>query len=53
LAEDRVFARTEIIELMMIRQRCRWGEEPQAIAEGLDFVTNDEPIGGYPVRMIW
>ena len=25
----------------------------QAIAEGLDFVTNDEPIRGYPVRTIW
>lgn len=25
----------------------------QAIAEGLDFVTNDEPIGAYPVRTIW
>jgi PIN domain nuclease of toxin-antitoxin system len=25
----------------------------QAIAEGVDFVTNDEPISGYPVRTIW
>lgn len=25
----------------------------QAVAEGLDFVTNDEPISGYPVRTIW
>jgi PIN domain nuclease of toxin-antitoxin system len=25
----------------------------QAIAEGLDFVTNNEPISGYPVRTIW
>ena len=25
----------------------------QAIAEGLDLVTNDEPIGRYPVRTIW
>jgi PIN domain nuclease of toxin-antitoxin system len=25
----------------------------QAIAEGLDLVTNDEPISGYPVRTIW
>lgn len=25
----------------------------QAIAEGLDFVTNDEPIRAYPVRTIW
>jgi PIN domain nuclease of toxin-antitoxin system len=25
----------------------------QAIAEGLDFVTNDEPIGKYSVRTIW
>ena len=25
----------------------------QAVAEGLDFVTNDEPIGEYPVRTIW
>jgi PIN domain nuclease of toxin-antitoxin system len=25
----------------------------QAIAEGLDIVTNDEPIRGYPVRTIW
>jgi PIN domain nuclease of toxin-antitoxin system len=25
----------------------------QAIAEGLDLVTNDEPIRGYPVRTIW
>ena len=24
-----------------------------AVAEGLDFVTNDEPIGAYPVRTIW
>jgi hypothetical protein len=27
--------------------------DAQAIAEGLDFVTNDEPIHGYPVRTIW
>lgn len=25
----------------------------QAVAEGLDFVTNDEPIGAYTVRTIW
>jgi PIN domain nuclease of toxin-antitoxin system len=25
----------------------------QAVAEGLEFITNDEPIGGYPVRTIW
>ena len=25
----------------------------QAIAEGLDFVTNDEHISSYPVRTIW
>lgn len=25
----------------------------QAIAEGLDFVTNDEHIRAYPVRTIW
>src|SRR5262249_14769640 len=25
----------------------------QAIAEGLDLVTNDEPLRGYPVRTIW
>ncbi len=25
----------------------------QAVAEGLDFVTNDDPIGAYPVRTIW
>lgn len=25
----------------------------QAIAEGLDLVTNDEPIRGYPTRTIW
>lgn len=25
----------------------------QAIAEGLDFVTNDEPNREYPVRAIW
>ena len=25
----------------------------QAVAEGLDVVTNDEPIGDYPVRTIW
>jgi PIN domain nuclease of toxin-antitoxin system len=25
----------------------------QAIAEGLDFVTNDGPIGHYPVRTLW
>jgi PIN domain nuclease of toxin-antitoxin system len=25
----------------------------QAIAEGLDLVTNDEPISDYPVRTIW
>ena len=25
----------------------------QAVAEGLDFVTNDEPIRAYPVRTIW
>ena len=25
----------------------------QAVAEGLDFVTNDEPIGDYSVRTIW
>ena len=25
----------------------------QAVAEGVDFVTNDEPISGYPVRTIW
>ena len=25
----------------------------QAVAEGLDFVTNDEPIGAYPVRTVW
>ncbi|HEX9367155.1 MAG TPA: type II toxin-antitoxin system VapC family toxin [Vicinamibacterales bacterium] len=25
----------------------------QAVAEGLDFVTNDEPISAYPVRTIW
>lgn len=25
----------------------------QAVAEGLDFVTNNEPIGEYPVRTVW
>ena len=25
----------------------------QAIAEGLELVTNDEPIRGYPVRTTW
>lgn len=25
----------------------------QAVAEGLDFVTNDEHISAYPVRTIW
>jgi PIN domain nuclease of toxin-antitoxin system len=25
----------------------------QAVAEGLDFVTNDEQISTYPVRTIW
>jgi PIN domain nuclease of toxin-antitoxin system len=25
----------------------------QAAAEGLDFVTNDDPIGAYPIRTIW
>jgi PIN domain nuclease of toxin-antitoxin system len=25
----------------------------QAIAEGLDFITNDDPISGSPVRTIW
>ena len=25
----------------------------QAIAEGLDFITNDEPIRGYAVRTVW
>ena len=25
----------------------------QALAEGLDFVTNDEPIRQYTVRTIW
>jgi PIN domain nuclease of toxin-antitoxin system len=25
----------------------------QAIAEGLDFVTNDEPVRAYPVRTVW
>ena len=25
----------------------------QAVAEGLDFVTNDDPIASYPVRTIW
>jgi PIN domain nuclease of toxin-antitoxin system len=25
----------------------------QALAEGLDFVTSDAPIGSYPVRAIW
>jgi PIN domain nuclease of toxin-antitoxin system len=25
----------------------------QAAAEGLDFVTNDVPIGAYPIRTIW
>ena len=25
----------------------------QAIAEGVDFVTNDDPISGYPVRTMW
>jgi PIN domain nuclease of toxin-antitoxin system len=25
----------------------------QAVAEGLDFVTNDEPIRSYPVRTVW
>jgi PIN domain nuclease of toxin-antitoxin system len=25
----------------------------QAVAEGLDFVTSDEPIAEYPVRTIW
>ena len=25
----------------------------QAIAEGLDLVTNDEPIRAYPVQTIW
>lgn len=25
----------------------------QALAEGLDFVTNDEPISEYPIRTIW
>ena len=25
----------------------------RAVAEGLDFVTNDAPIAQYPVRTIW
>lgn len=25
----------------------------QAVAEGLDVVTNDEHISSYPVQMIW
>jgi PIN domain nuclease of toxin-antitoxin system len=25
----------------------------RAVAEGLAFITNDEPISGYPVRTIW
>ena len=25
----------------------------QAVAEGLDFVTSDEPISDYPVGTIW
>jgi len=25
----------------------------QAVAEGFDFVTNDDPIRAYPVRTIW
>ena len=25
----------------------------QAVAEGLDLVTNDESIAGYPVHTIW
>jgi PIN domain nuclease of toxin-antitoxin system len=25
----------------------------QAVAEGLDFVTHDEPISAYPVRTVW
>jgi PIN domain nuclease of toxin-antitoxin system len=25
----------------------------QAIAEGVDFVTNDEPISECPVRTVW
>jgi PIN domain nuclease of toxin-antitoxin system len=25
----------------------------QAGAEGLEFITNDEPISEYPVRTIW
>ena len=25
----------------------------QAVAEGLDFVTNDEPISEYPAQTIW
>ena len=25
----------------------------QAVAEGLDFVTNDEPIAEYPIRTAW
>jgi PIN domain nuclease of toxin-antitoxin system len=25
----------------------------QAVAEGVDFVTNDEPINKYRVRTIW
>lgn len=25
----------------------------QAVAEGLDFVTNDEHISSYPVRTVW
>jgi PIN domain nuclease of toxin-antitoxin system len=25
----------------------------QALAEGLDIVTNDGPISKYPVRTIW
>jgi PIN domain nuclease of toxin-antitoxin system len=25
----------------------------QAIAEGIDLVTNDEPIGKYQLRTIW
>jgi PIN domain nuclease of toxin-antitoxin system len=25
----------------------------QAVAEGLDLLTKDEPIGKYPVRTIW
>ena len=31
----------------------RSGLIAQAVAEGLDFVTNDEPISDYPVRTIW